>query len=120
MIKIYLANKARGDCHIDAARMGAPKRERDEKAKIAAVAARIAKKVRGSGDAYDKVMQKRDEKQNDALSRPVITEVGLVPDPGTFKTRAGVTASTSRRLAASTPAASRRRRDPRRRRCGKR
>ena len=30
-------------------------------------------------------MQKRDEKQNDALSRPVITEVGLVPDPGTFK-----------------------------------
>ena len=47
MMKIYLANKDRGDCHIDAARMGAPKRERDEKAKIAAVAARIAKKVRG-------------------------------------------------------------------------
>ena len=84
-MEIYLADNARGDCHIDAARMGAPKRERDEKAKIAAVAARIAKKVRGSEDAYDKVMQKRDEKQNDALSRPVITEVGLVPDPGTFK-----------------------------------
>ena len=84
-MEIYLADNARGDCHIDAARMGAPKRERDEKAKVAAVAARIAKKVRGSGDAYDKVMQKRDEKQNDALSRPVITEVGLVPDPGTFK-----------------------------------
>ena len=30
-------------------------------------------------------MQKRDEKQNDALSRPVITEIGLVPDPGSFK-----------------------------------
>ena len=49
------------------------------------MAAKVAKRVKGSGDAFDKVMQKRDEKQNDALSRPVITEVGLVPDPGTFK-----------------------------------
>ena len=44
-MEIYLADNARGDCRIDAARMGAPKRERDEKAKVAAVAARIAKKV---------------------------------------------------------------------------
>ena len=84
-MEIYLADNARGDCHIDAARMGAPKREREEQAKVAAVAAMVAKMVKGSGDAFDKVMQKRDEKQNDALSRPVITEVGLVPDPGTFK-----------------------------------
>ena len=84
-MEIYLADNARGDCHIDAARMGAPKREREEQAKVAAVAAMVAKRVKGSGDAFDKVMQKRDEKQNDALSRPVITEVGLVPDPGTFK-----------------------------------
>ena len=69
----FLADKARGDCHIDAARTGAPKREREEKVKIEAVAARVAKKAKGSGDAYDKVMQKRDEKQDDALSRPVIT-----------------------------------------------
>ena len=81
MMKVYLANKARGDCHVDAARMGAPKREREEQAKVAAVAAMVANRVKGSGDAFDKVMQKRDEKQNDALSRLVITEVGLVPDP---------------------------------------
>ena len=84
-MEIYLEDNARGDCHVDAARMGAPKREREEQAKVAAVAAMVAKRVKGSGDAFDKVMQKRDEKQNDALSRPVITEVGLVPDPGTFK-----------------------------------
>ena len=53
-MEIYLADNARGDCHIDAARMGAPKREREEQAKVAAVAAMVAKRVKGSGDAFER------------------------------------------------------------------
>ena len=54
-METYLADNARGDCHVDAARMGAPKREREEQAKVAAVAAMVAKRVKGSGAAFDKV-----------------------------------------------------------------
>ena len=53
-METYLADNARGDCHVDAARMGAPKREREEQAKVAAVAAMVAKRVKGSGDAFER------------------------------------------------------------------